>query len=711
MLQTHNNEQPTQPVPEQVSKYIDRDLSWLRFNDRVLDQAKNPTRPLFGRLKFLAISVSNLDEFFMVRIGNLYNYIDSAKKYKRHCALQKKSLRSQLLAEAQTFVKKQHNYYLRVLLPSLTAEGYTLIKDPAHLNPLAQKRLMQYFQQVLYPILIPMVSDSHPALPTLENGALVFGIVTWDPAHKKAHQKLSFVQLPPQLPRFYKLDQGSSTCLIPIEEVVRIHLDWLLKNAAIRSATLFRIIRNGAFCEERSDGIQESSVTAVKRKLARRKAGRVVYLEIEDGHDSWMVDVLRNRWDIDQGNIFSIPKPSLVDLSGLKEIVYHTDFNHDRVIKHLTTPPLTYPTKGSSDIFDILRQQDMLLHHPYNHINLIINMLEQAVEDPYVLAIKITLYRIARNSTIVDVLCKAAQKGKHVSVLIELQARFAEEQNIQAAQKLAKAGCLVIHSTSHAKTHAKLFMIVRQEQEQVRRYIHLSSGNYNEETAQFYSDVSLMTTNEIYAQDVAQFFNFMAGHSFSKSYQNLIAAPLNIRDQLEAMIRQEIHNVQQGLPAGIVFKANALEDKATIDTLYQASQAGVPIQLIVRGICCLIPAKPGLSEKITVRAIIGDFLEHARIYYFHNQAHPKIYVGSIDIMTRSFDRRIEALFAIQNPVLKQQVTSILAYNLRDNVNTYFMQADGTYVKEEPGRGPSFDIHRAFYSVTLEEASKAKLFPR
>lgn len=697
--------QATQTAPGKASKYINRDLSWLKFNERVLDQAKTSTRTIFEQLKFLAISASNLDEFFVIRIGSLYNYLDYKSK-RVDFGLRAIPLRHKLLTEAQAFVTKQHNYYLKALLPHLAAKGCTIIKDPTQLSPQGQKRLKQYFKKALLPILTPMVFDSHHIFPALKSGALVFGIFTCDPANKK----LSFIQLPQDLPRFYELDHSHSTCFIPIEEVIRIHLGWLFKNITIRSATLFRIIRSEDFFVEESDDIAESSLEEFKRKLKRRKAGRVVRIEIEAGYDSWMLRTLKNRWDIDQDNIFSIPKQSLIDLQGLNQIVQHNDGKQNCATKPATVPPLTYPTKGSGDIFEILRQQDILLHHPYNNLDLVIDLLEKAAEDPHVLAIKMTIYRIAQNSAIIAALLKAVGNGKHVLVLFELQARFDEEYNMKEAQKLEKAGGFVIYGISPIKTHAKLLMIVRKEQAQVRCYVHLTSGNYNEDTAKLYSDISLMTTDEGYIQDVAEFFKLITGHAFPKSYQNLMIAPLNIRDQLKAMIRQEIHNVQQGLQAGIVIKVNTLEDKAVIDTLYQASQAGVPIQLIVRGICCLIPNKPALSENITIRSIIGDFLEHARIYYFHNQDNPKVYVGSADMMARSFDRRIEALFAIQDPVLKQQVINILAYNLRDNVNAYFMQADGSYVKKEPGREPPFDMYRAFYGVTLEEVSKAQLLP-
>ena len=692
-------------MPQRISsKYINRDLSWLKFNERVLDQTQKPAKTLFEQLKFVAISAGNLDEFLTTRLGRLYNYLDHATNHEDRKVLQTISLRHQILTEIQAFVQKQHNYYLHALLPRLAAKGYNFIKDPAHLSPLARKHLTEYFQQTLYPSLTHMTWDSYHTLPMPEGGAFVFGIVTAN------HQKLSFIQLSSKLPRFYRLEHSSSISFMPIEEIVRTFLDSLFKNESIRSATLFRVVRTEDFRTKADDDIEKSALAATQRQLEKRKKGRVVCLEIEAGYDSQMLDILKKQWNIDKENILVIPKQSLVDLGGLKEIAQHKDFDHEHPVKPTATTPLTYPSQSSEDIFGILKKQDLLLHHPYNSIDLVISTLAQAAEDPYVREVKITLYRIAKSSAIVDILCKAAQKGKHVLVLIELKARLSEEQNIRTAHKLAKAGCAVIHGISQVKTHAKLLVIVRQEKEQIRHYLHLSSGNYNEETAKIYSDVSLMTTNEAYVQDVTQFFNFLVHHSSPKPYQNLLTTPLNIRDQIAAMIKQEIHNKQQGLPAGIVIKINALEDKTIIDRLYQASQAGVPIHLIVRGMCCLIPGKPGLSEKITVRSIVGNFLEHARIYYFHNQAHPKIYVGSIDTMARSFDKRIELLFAIHDPALKQQVTNILAYDLRDNVNAYRMQTDGTYVQQEPGTDPPFDIHQAFYDVTWTEVSNAKLFP-
>lgn len=701
--------QQAQPTSQQAGRYISRDLSWLKFNERVLDQVKKADKTVFERLKFLATSASNLDEFFMIRVGSLYNYIDYKRKRIDNFGLREAPFRHKLLTEAKAFVKKQHNYYLHKFPLLLEEAGCAIIKDPTQLSPEEQERLKRYFKKALLPMLTPMVFDSHHVFPTLMNNVLVFGVVTHNPADKKDSKKLSFIQLPQNLPRFYEINQGNSFCFVPIEEIVRTHLGSLFRNITILSVTLFRITRNGDFSIEKRDDIEANFLEELKRKLKRRKTGRVVRVEVEAGYDSWMVRLLKHRWHIDRDNVFSVPKQSLIDFTGLLQVVQHSDFKDKRSAQPATIPPLTYPAEGSGDIFEVLKQQDILLHHPYNNMDLVIDLVAKAAEDPYVLAIKMTIYRLAQDSAITAALLRAVENGKHVSVLFELKARFDEEYNMKEAQKLEKAGCFVIYGMSHVKTHTKLLMIVRREQEQLTCYVHLSSGNYNEDTAKLYTDISLMTTNEVYAHDVSEFFNVITGHSLPESYENLITAPLNIREQLNAMIRQEAQNAQNGSPAGIVLKVNSLEDEAVIDQLYKASQAGVPIQLIVRGICCLIPNKPGLSQNITVHSVIGDFLEHARIYYFHNQGNPKVYVGSADIMVRSFDRRIEALFMIKDPILKQQVINILVYNLKDNVNTYLMQADGSYVKKKPGQEAPFNVHQAFFGVTLDEVKKAQLF--
>jgi polyphosphate kinase len=689
---------------QQPEYYLSRDLSWLKFNERVLDQVGRPDKTIFERLNFLMISASNLDEFFMIRVGRLYNYIDYNRKWLNKMGLQVVPFRDELLKRARVSFQKQHEYFLQEVNPLCEANHFVFVQDIATLTHQEKTQLKHYFKKAVFPMLTPMVFDGRHVFPALANKLLVFGVVTHNPAEKEDNKKISFVQLPQNLSRFYRLDRSHNIAFIPIEAIVREHMSMFFRNITILSITLFRIIRNGAFSLEESDDIEASFVEQIKRKLRKRNQGRVVKLELEENHDLWLVDQLKHRWNIDQDNVFKVPAQSLMDLTGLHQFVQHSS-----VEDRLPVPPISRLFQHAGELFEVLKHQDILLHHPYNSIDLVIDFLEKAAEDPHVLAIKMTIYRLAQDSAVIAALLKAAEGGKHVSVLIEIKARFDEENNMKEAKKLEKAGCFVIYGMGSVKTHAKMMMIVRREDEHITRYVHLSSGNYNEETAQGYADISLMTTDEVYANDVSEFFNVITGHSMPKTYENLITSPLNIRKQLTAMIRQEAQNAQQRLPCGIVIKVNALEDEATIEELYKASEAGVPIQLIVRGICCLIPQKPGLSTHITVRSIVGNFLEHARIFYFHNQGDAKVYTGSADIMVRSFDKRIESLFTIKSPVLKQQVINILAYNLRDNFNSYLMQEDGTYLKITPGSEMPFNIHKAFFEISLDEVMKARLF--
>lgn len=688
-------------------RYLNRDLSWLKFNKRVLDQAARPEKTLRERLRFLTISASNLDEFLMIRIGALYNYLHHDQKKSEQADLKHLLRLHELLEEAQTVFQKQHHCLLHTLLPQAHAQHHTLVQDLQTLSPSAQKQLKHHFRTAIFPMLTPMVFDSQRPFPTLLNQVLILGVVTCDP--KAPNKKISFIQLPKNLPRFYRLQQQRTTIFVPIEALIRAHLDILFKNVSIHTTASFRIIRNGDLSLEDMDDMDANFLEIFERKLKTRDQGQVVCLEIEAQPDPWFLEVLQQQLSLDQHNVWTVPAQSLVDLTSLQSLGQSLEFPSNLSTYTTPVPPLFYDIAEAKSIFERLRQQDVLLHHPYNSFQLIIQLLESAAEDPQVLAIKMTIYRLAPKSAITAALLQAIRNGKHVSVLFEIKARFDEAQNMEEARKLEKAGCFVIYGIGTIKTHAKMMMIVRQEADSVVRYVHLSSGNYNEETALGYTDIALVTADESYANDVAEFFNVITGHSMPQRYENLLTTPLNLREALANLIRQEAHNAQQGLPAGIVLKVNALEDKATIEALYQASQANVPIHLIVRGICCLIPGQPGLSKNITVRSIVGDFLEHARVFYFHQQGNPKVYAGSSDIMARNFDRRIEALFAIRNPALKQQVIHLLTYNLRDNVNAYLMQPDGTYSKPDPHASPSMNMHQAFFQVTPEEVLQAKLF--
>lgn len=691
------------------SNYISRDLSWLNFNSRVLDQAKDSRRNIFERLKFLAITASNLDEFFQIRVGSLYNYLDYGKERIDNSGLREIPFRKVLFNELHSFYKHQKDYYIRTLCNDFEKNDFVIatIKD---LTEEEVKVAEKYFKETVYPMLTPMAYDSYHSFPILINKMLTLGVITRVPNGGKDNDKrLSFVQVPQNLPRFFEIDREDKTIFIPLEEIIKGNLEKLYRNVEILSVSILRITRNGDFSIEESDDMEEHYIEEINKKLKLRKTARVVRIEIEPDYSDWMMSILKARYDIDDTNIFE--NAALIDFTGLWQIINHRDFKI-----HLPTPPppvkpISFPRKGDTDPFEYLKKNDILLHQPYNDMQLVVDLLEQAAEDPKVLAIKITIYRLAKNSRIANALLKAAENGKHVSVLFEVKARFDEENNIKEAQRLQKAGCFVVYGMNRLKTHTKLMLIVRREQDgSVTRYVHMSSGNYNEDTARLYTDLSLLTTNDKYGHDVNEFFNVLTGHSQPDAYELLLTSPRDMRDKLIELIRKEADAAKQGLPSGIVIKINSLQDMKTIDALYEASQAGVPIKLIIRGMCCLRPGRQGLSENIFVKSIVGNFLEHCRIYYFHNQGDPKVYGGSADMMIRSFDRRVESLFLITDHSMKQESINILDYNLKDNMNSYVLLEDGTYMKTIPGTDAPFDIHKEFFHVTRSIVQKARLFP-
>jgi polyphosphate kinase len=693
-------------VQIEKSNYISRDLSWLQFNRRVLDQSRQPGRTIFEQLKFLAITASNLDEFFMIRVGSLYNYLDYSKERVDYSGLREVPFKRMLLKTAHEFYTEQLSHFKEKLQPAFRENGFNIVRWK-ELAAEERSDASAYFMRTIFPMLTPMVFDNYHSFPMLMNKVLIFGVVTGS-AHDPENQKISFVQLPSNLPRFFEISREDEVVFLPLEEIVRADIGKLYRNIEILSTTLFRIIRNGDFTLEENDDVEADFIDEIKEKLKTRRTGRVVRLEVEPAYSYSLMKNLKSRWEMEEDNIFV--NDTLLDFTGLWQIVGHTEFKSKNPASHPPVKPLFYDGGKDNNMLEVLKREDILLHHPYNNFEPVLQLLEQAAEDPGVLAIKMTLYRIAKNSRITQALLKAAENGKHVSVLFEVKARFDEERNIREAERLQKAGCFVIYGISRYKTHTKLLLIVRKDADRVVRYVHLSSGNYNEETSRLYTDISLLTTNEVYGQDISEFFNVITGHSQPAHYQNLITAPRDMRNQLVALIRQEAENAKAGKPAGIVIKINSLEDQKVIDELYKASQAGVEVKLVVRGICCIKPGRTGLSENIKVRSVVGDFLEHTRLYYFHNGGEPKVYGGSADVMVRSFDKRIESLFLITAEKLQKQAITILAHNLKDNVNAYEMQENGDYLKVEPDEGEkSCNIHKAFYKMTEREVSRTKLF--
>jgi polyphosphate kinase len=691
------------------SQYISRDLSWLKFNHRVLDQAKKEGRPLLDRLKFLAITASNADEFFMIRMGSLYNYLDYGKERVDLSGLKAIPFKRRLLSEFKIFTKEQTDYFVEHLLPELPKNGIKITQVES-LQKKEQERVKNYFQKVVHPMLTPMVFDSFHTFPILVNNVLIFGVVTRSREEHEEKRKMSFIQIPTNLPRFYEIERNDTFYFVPIEDIVRTYIDSFFKNVEIISETLFRVTRNGDFTLEESEDLEANFIDELKSKLKTRKTGRVVRIEVEDKYDKWLIKQLKLRWELDEENVITVHKPGLMDYTGLWQIVKHPEFSHLCTPIPAPVQPVSISQDADENIFKILKRRDIMLHHPYNSFEPLMNLLEKAAEDPHVLSIKLTIYRLAKNSRIIEALLNAAENGKHVSVLFEVKARFDEENNMREAKRLQKAGCFVIYGVGLLKTHTKLMLIVRKEGEKVTRYVHLASGNYNEATARLYTDVGILSTNEVYASDVSEFFNAITGHSYPEKYENLITAPREMRNSLIELILNEAKNATSGLPSGIVIKINSLQDIDVINALYQASQAGVQIKLTVRGICCLRPGRAGLSENITVSSIVGEYLEHSRIFYFHNNGEPKVYAGSADIMVRSFDRRLESLFLINDPFLKKQAINILKFNQKDNYNKYVMQEDGSYEAVQPGENePIFNIHKEFYRVTRDIIENASLF--
>jgi polyphosphate kinase len=700
------------PIAKQIydSPYISRDLSWLKFNYRVLDQSKHIDRSIFDRLKFLAITASNLDEFCTIRVGSLYNYLDYGKERFDYSGLREEPFRQYLLTEIQKFVFEQNDYFIKRLKPLFERNNFRI----AHYELLSDDdrvRVDQYFQRTIYPMLTPMMFDSYHTFPVLKNNRLLFGVVTKAPQDVVNQLRVSFIQVPSNIPRFYEiLGLDGVISFVPVEDIVRHNIHHLFRNVEIAAINLFRINRNGDFTLEESEDIESNFLDELKRKLQTRRSGRVVRMDVEENPDPWLIRMLKIQWDLDDLNIFQVPRESMIDFSGINQIVGHKEFKNKRQQLPPQVKPISFPELGTRDLFEVLKERDILMHHPYNSMEPVLELLEKAAEDPYVLSIKITIYRLAKgDSRVSAALLKAAEAGKHVSVLFEVKARFDEENNLREAQKLQKAGCFVIYGVSSLKTHTKLLLIVRNEPDRVYRYVHLSSGNYNETTSRLYTDIGLLSTREAYANDVSEFFNVITGHSDPSTYRNLITSPRDMRNQLIALMRTEAENARNGKPSGIIIKFNSVQDKEFIDALYETSQAGVPVKLIVRGMCCLRPGRKGLSENIEVISIVGEYLEHSRIYYFHNDGDPKVYIGSADAMVRSFDRRIESLFMLEQDMLRQQAMNILRYNLRDNVNAYTMREDGSYVIKEQNGEELFNIHKEFYKVTKEIIQEVKLF--
>jgi len=686
------------------SNLISRDLSWLNFNYRVLDLVKDKNRGVLDKLKFLSIVSSNFDEFFEIRVGSLYNYIDNNKKRIDYSGMREEPFREFLLGQCSKFFNDFNTYFSDTIISELN-EKKIFIGDLNNLDEEGQKRAKKYFKKTIFPMLTPMVFDNLHSFPILMNKVLIFGVVTKtkDSSKKK---KISFIQIPVNLPRFFEYKIDDNIFFIPIEKIISKYIDKFFRSVLIESVSLFRIIRNGDFTLEESEDIETNFLEELKQKLKDRKFSRVVRIEISKSFDDYLLKSLKERFKVDDLNIMRLKSNTILDYTSLNQIIDYNEFSE--LLPIYPSPIKSIDMEGDNEksIFEVLSDRDVFLHHPYNSFDPVIKLLNEAADDPNVLYIKSTLYRTAKNSGVIDALLKAAEKGKHVSVLFEVKARFDEENNLRNGYKLEKAGCYVIYGIGSLKTHTKLLLIVRREGKKVKNYAHMGTGNYNETTSRLYTDLSLMTSNQKYTKDALEFFNVITGHSVPDDYENLITAPIYMRDKIISLIQGEIDTSLSGEEGKICIKINSLQDKDVINKLYEASNSGVKVCLIVRGICCLRPGREGLSENIKVLSVVGDYLEHSRLYYFHNGGNPIIYSGSADIMIRSFKRRIESLFKINEEFIKKEAITILNYNLRDNCNSYELNEDGSYSKREKGKNKEFNLFKEFYLLDRNKVEES-----
>lgn len=679
----------TQRVP-----YINRELSWMDFNARVLEEAFERENPIMERLRFLAITASNLDEFFMVRVAGVKEQVDSNYKGEDPSGLTPDKLLPLLTEKIRVFNEKQYSCLHRSVLPVLRKNGINFLQ-PDEMNPEQKQFISDYFSKVLFPVLTPLAVDTSRPFPLLANKSLNVAVRL----KKDAESYFAVVQVPSILSRFLQVPSSSGKSYVLLENVIIYKLDELFERSDIRAASPFRITRNAdlAIDEESEDLLIE-----IEKSIKRRKRGKPVRLEILQHCDSEIRNFLVDMLDISDNEIYEVTGP--LDLTYLSKFASQPDFE-SLCFKPLipVNPPADF--WGYENIFDAIREKDRMVHHPYESFEPVVDFVRQAAEDENVLAIKQTLYRVSGHSPIIAALIRAAENGKQVTVLVELKARFDEENNILWAKKLEEAGCHVIYGLTGLKTHCKILLVVRRDEDGIRRYLHMGTGNYNDSTAKIYTDIGVFTCREPYGTDASSLFNVLTGYSLPPEYNRFAVAPHGLRSFFQRMIEKEIENSHQGLPCGITVKVNSLVDLNLIELLYKASQAQVPVRLIVRGICCLIPGLPGISENITVHSIVGRQLEHSRIFRFENAGNPKIYMGSADWMPRNLDRRVELVFPIENPQLRERAFSILNLMLSDNINTRIMRPDTSYARvDKRGKAPC-DCQADFWRIARQEAEK------
>lgn len=652
--------------------FINRELSWLEFDARVLGEAEDVLNPLFERLKFLSITASNLDEFFMVRVASLKDMVNAGYTKKDIAGMTAAEQLAALDERTHAFVKRQYKIYNDELVPALVREGFHIIGSHEELTHEQEIFVDKYFHEDVYPVLTPMAVDSSRPFPLIRNKTLNIAALL---KKKNGDDGTEFatVQVPSVLPRFVRLP-GEQDTIILLEEIIERNIDKLFLNYDILCAYPYRIMRNADLSIDEEDAAD--LLKEIEKQLKKRQWGQAIRLEVQGNIDKQLLKRLKSELNITDSDIYRIDGP--LDLTFLMKLYGSFDYAKLKTPKYMPAP--VPELMNGKNIFEAVREGDILLHHPYQTFDPVVDFVRQAANDPGVLAIKQTLYRVSGNSPIVAALAAAAENGKQVSVLVELKARFDEENNIIWARKLEQAGCHVIYGLVGLKTHSKITLVVRREEDGIRRYVHLGTGNYNDSTAKLYCDMGLFTCSPAIGEDATAVFNMLSGYSEPVGWNKLSLAPLWLRDRFHYLVEREIRHAKEGQEAHIIAKMNSVCDKDIIELMYKASKAGVKIELIVRGICCLIPQLEGVSENITVRSIVGTFLEHSRIFYFENGGNPEIYMASADWMSRNLDRRVEIMFPVEDAKLKKEVKHILDVQLADNVKAQLMQPDGIYVK-------------------------------
>jgi polyphosphate kinase len=654
-------------------RFLDRELSWLAFNKRVLDLADDPGLPLLDRTKFLAIFARNLDEFFMVRVAGLKRRIATGIAVRAASGLTPREVLENIWERAFALQRQQADYFLNTIEPELNEAGIHVLRWD-QLTPVEKTDMDLFFDSKVFPILTPLAVDpSHP-FPYISGLSLNLAVVVQNPT--TGNRLFARVKVPPLLPRFIEVGPAR---YVPLEDIIAAHLSDLFPGMEIREHHAFRVTRNEDVEVEEDDA--ENLLKALERELVRRRFGPPVRLEVEENIDPYVLDLLVSELDITDLEVFRLPGP--LDLTGLWTIVGldRDDLKQRKFVPKTSRALSDVESSSAPDILSTVRGKDVLLHHPYDSFSTSVQLfLEQAAVDPNVLAIKQTLYRTSGNSPIVDALILAAEEGKQVLAIVEIKARFDEQNNIDWARKLEQAGVHVVYGLVGLKTHCKLSMVVRNDGDQLRRYCHIGTGNYNPKTARLYEDFGLLTSNPQVGEDVSNLFNVLSGYSMNTDYNRLLVAPHSVRTGLIARIDREIAHQLEGRPSGVRIKCNSLVDEAIIDALYRASTAGVRVDIWVRGICAMRPGVPGLSDTVRIISVMGRFLEHSRVFAFANGGNPSVWIGSADLMHRNLDRRVEALVSISDPEQIAEIEDLLSLGFAPGTATWDLAADGSWTR-------------------------------